>query len=160
MSTTVTAKQAVLDVVRTSLASSGEADVQVLWGTAAAPWAGPEVVCVGDVATFRSRPRMGARTVDEQHTITLVVGCSTKTTDEMAQHKVTARAFHLLDLIDAALKADPTESLTPAARAAGIQLGQIVGDITLTETADGDPSVKDGRRAQITASVIVTARRV
>lgn len=157
MITVYDAKIAVRDAVAAALAAAGEPDVQVAWGTAE-PWERPVLVAVGDVVTERTRPRMGpARRADEAHEVTLIVGASRKDTDQEA---CTARACQVLNVIDTALRAQTSESVTAAAPAAGIQVGQIVGQITLTET---DPDVDDaskGRIARLEATVTVTARRV
>lgn len=158
--TTVVAKQAVIDVAAAALAAAGELDVQVHWGTATA-WAEAGTVWVGDVVTTRSRPRMGPeRRADEVHEVTLYVGCSTQDGTPAGQQSCAERAVRLLDVIDAALRAQPTESLTAAARAAGVQLGEITGQVSLTETDPEEATVRKGRRALLEATVTVTARRV
>lgn len=158
MATTIlAAKQAVRDVVTAALLAAGEADVQVRWGMAG-PWAGIDLVCVGDVTTDRTRPRMSPQRLgDEEHAVSLAVSSSTR--DALEQETVTARACHLLDVIDAALRAATGEALTTAGVAAGLTLGQITGQVQLVETPPDDPNVARGRYALLTATVVVRSRR-
>lgn len=158
MATTIlAAKQAVRDVVAAALAAAGETDVEVRWGLAGV-WDVADIVAVGDVATDRARPRMGTRLGDEEHAVTLVIRSASR--DALEQETATARACHLLGVIDEALRSDPSEALTATATAAGITLGQITGQVQLTETPPDEPGqVAKGRNAQLVATVVVRSRR-
>lgn len=159
MSTTAAAKAAVLELATSALTAAGETSVQVTWGVPEA-WTEPGVVMVGDVTTQRARPRMGARTVDETHEVTLLIGASTRLGTPAGQEACTRRVLSLLDVIDAALRAHPTEAMTAAAAAAGITLGQLGTQVDLTETDPDDPQLSKGRRSTLATTVTVTARRV
>lgn len=152
------AKAAIVEVLSSALAAAGESEVLVCWG-APGPWLPADAVAVGDVDTTRVRRRAGARTATEVHEVTLIVGCATQ--DATGQEAVTRRALALLDVIDGALRADASESLSDTARAAGITLGQLGGRITVTETdQDAAGDVKAGRWATVETTVTVTAYRV
>lgn len=160
MSTTAAAKAAVLELAAAALTAAGETAVQVTWGVPEA-WTEPGVVMVGDVTTQRARPRMGPpRTVDETHEVTLLIGASTRLGTPAGQEACTRRVLSLLDVIDAALRAHPTEAMTAAATAAGITLGQLGTQVDLTETDPDDPQLSKGRRSTLATTVTVTARRV
>ncbi len=157
--TTAAAKAAVIEAVTAALAAAGETAVQVTWGYPAA-WTEAGTVMVGDVVTQRARPRMGARTVDETHEVTLLVGASTQVGTPAAQEQCTRRVLYLLALLDAALRAHPTEAMTAAAVAAGVSLGQLGTQVELVEANPDSDNLAKGRRATLITTVTVTARRV